>query len=154
IRRIGAGVDPAAVAGGDGAAFRARHRIDGPLVATIGTAAHDKGTPHVVEALRALWRAGSDATLAIAGPTMAHFVAYFDALPEADRARCRLLGFIPPEEKRDLLAATDVFALPSRTDSFGIVYLEAWCCGVPVIGARAGGVPDVIDEGRDGLLVP
>ena len=43
--------------------------------------------------------------------------------------------------------------MPSRTDSFGIVYLEAWLCGVPVIGARAGGVPAVIEEERDGLLV-
>ena len=44
-------------------------------------------------------------------------------------------------------------ALPSRTESFGIVYLEAWLLGKPVIGARAGAVPDVIGDGRDGLLV-
>ena len=43
--------------------------------------------------------------------------------------------------------------MPSRTDSFGITYLEAWCYGLPVIGARAGGVPDVIDDGQDGVLV-
>ena len=85
---------------------------------------------------------------------MEHFTRFFAALPAADRARCRLLGFIDQAEKRDLLAATDVYAQPSRTDSFGITYLEAWCCGVPVIGARAGGVPDVIDDGQDGLLVP
>src|SRR5690606_33630777 len=45
------------------------------------------------------------------------------------------------------------FCLPSCTDSFGIVYLEAWANGVPVIGARAGGVPAVIADGRDGCLV-
>ena len=43
--------------------------------------------------------------------------------------------------------------MPSRTDSFGIVYLEAWLNGVPVIGARAGGVPEVITDGVDGYLV-
>ncbi|HEY6042186.1 MAG TPA: glycosyltransferase family 4 protein, partial [Anaerolineae bacterium] len=47
----------------------------------------------------------------------------------------------------------DVLAMPSRTDSFGIVFLEAWFYGKPVIGARAGGVPEVIDDGRDGFLV-
>jgi glycosyltransferase involved in cell wall biosynthesis len=154
LHLVGAGVDPASVTGGDGAAFRARHTISGPIVTILGTTAHDKGTPHVVEAMRALWRAGREATLVIAGPPMEHFVRFFEALPAADRARCRLLGFIEPQEKRDLLAATDLYAMPSRTDSFGIVYLEAWCCGIPVIGARAGGVPDVIDDGVDGLLVP
>lgn len=154
LHLVGAGVDPTTVTGGDGAAFRARHRIDGPIVACIGAMAHDKGTPHVVAALQRLWREGSDATLVLAGPALAHFTRFHAALPEADRARCRLLGFISDEEKRDLLAAAAVFALPSRTDSFGIVYLEAWCCGIPVIGARAGGVPDVIADGEDGLLVP
>ena len=154
LHLVGAGVDPATVVGGDGAAFRTRHNIEGPIVAIIGTTAHDKGTPHLVQAMQSLWQQGRTATLVIAGPTMEHFVRWFAALPIADRARCRLLGFISPEEKRDLLAATDVFALPSRTDSFGIVYLEAWCCGIPVIGARAGGVPDVIADGEDGLLVP
>jgi glycosyltransferase involved in cell wall biosynthesis len=43
--------------------------------------------------------------------------------------------------------------MPSRTDSFGIVYMEAWLCGKPVIGARAGGVPAVISDEQDGLLV-
>ena len=154
LQLVGAGVDPATVTGGDGAAFRARHGIDGPIVACIGAMAHDKGTPHVVAALQRLWREGSEATLVLAGPALAHFTRFHAALPEADRARCRLLGFISDAEKRDLLAAADIFALPSRTDSFGIVYLEAWCCGLPVIGARAGGVPDVIADGEDGLLVP
>ncbi|MFN8515884.1 MAG: glycosyltransferase [Chloroflexia bacterium] len=53
-----------------------------------------------------------------------------------------------------MLAAASIFALPSRTDSFGITFLEAWCNGVPVIGARAGSIPDVIDDGEDELLVP
>lgn len=157
LHLVGAGVDPARVTGGDGVAFRARHGIDGPIVACIGALAHDKGTPHLVEALRQLWREGRegrDATLVLVGPALEHFTRYYAALPEADRARCHLLGFISDEEKRDLLAATDLFAMPSRTDSFGIVYLEAWACGVPVIGARAGGVPDVIADGEDGLLVP
>ena len=158
IHPVGAGVEPAAVTGGDGAAFRARHGIAGPIVTSIGAMAFDKGTPHVVEAMRRLWHGGgpgADATLVLAGSTvLSHFAAFFAALPERDQARCRLLGFITPEEKRDLLAATDVFAMPSRTDTFGIVFLEAWCCGIPVIGARAGGLPDVIDDGNDGLLVP
>jgi glycosyltransferase involved in cell wall biosynthesis len=47
-----------------------------------------------------------------------------------------------------------VFALPSTKEGFGIVYLEAWQRGLPVIGATAGGVPEVVSSGEDGLLVP
>ena len=54
----------------------------------------------------------------------------------------------------DLLDAIAILALPSRTESFGIVYLEAWAYGKPVIGAQAWGVKTVIDNGQDGLLVP
>jgi glycosyltransferase involved in cell wall biosynthesis len=46
-----------------------------------------------------------------------------------------------------------VFALPSAKEGFGIVYLEAWQRGLPVIGAAAGGVPEVVSSGEDGLLV-
>jgi glycosyltransferase involved in cell wall biosynthesis len=44
--------------------------------------------------------------------------------------------------------------MPSRTDSFGIAYLEAWLYQKPVIGANAWGIGDVITHGQDGLLAP
>src|SRR5262249_6393480 len=47
-----------------------------------------------------------------------------------------------------------VFVAPSRYESFGLVYLEAMRQGKPVVGTRAGGVPEVVEDGRTGLLVP
>jgi glycosyltransferase involved in cell wall biosynthesis len=154
MRRVGVGVSPAEVAGGEAARFRAEQRIAGPLALYIGALAFDKGAIHTVEAMRQLWARGEDVTLAMIGAPLAHFSAFYERLPAADQARIRLLPYAPDTVKRDALAAADLFVMPSRTDSFGIVYLEAWCYGVPVIGARAGGVPDVIDDGRDGALVP
>jgi glycosyltransferase involved in cell wall biosynthesis len=58
------------------------------------------------------------------------------------------------EQRAEFFAALDVFAMPSRADSFGIVFLEAWANGLPVVGANAGGVAEVIAEGHDGRLVP
>jgi glycosyltransferase involved in cell wall biosynthesis len=52
------------------------------------------------------------------------------------------------------LAACDVLVLPSQAESFGVVFLEAWSQGKPVIGARIPAVEEMIHEGRDGLLVP
>lgn len=154
IAIVGAGVDPAEVAGGDGAAFRARHAITGPIVLSLGAAAYDKGTIHTLDALRQLWAKGHPVTWVQCGPLLAHFEAHYAQLPPAERAKTRVLGYVSDQERRDALAAATVYAQPSRTDSFGISYLEAWCYAVPVVGARAGGVPAVISDGVDGLLVP
>lgn len=154
IAVIGPGVDPAQTKGGDAATFRARHGIRGPLVVSLSTLMRDKGTVDVVEAARRLWRSGRDVSLALAGAVMPDFAAYLASLPQPERNRILTLGPISDTEKGDLLAAADIFAMPSRTDSFGIVYLEAWLRGKPVIGARTWGIMDVIADGVDGLLVP
>lgn len=176
LHTVGVGVNPEELQGGDGQRFRRNHHIDGPMVLTIGVAAYDKGTIHVVEALRQLWatmraepsdhhrevRQGSlvqtvnhalPPTWVHIGPQMEHFRAFCRRLPPHDLVHMRLLGFVDEQTKRDALAAADLFVLPSRTDSFGIVYLEAWCYQLPVIGAQAGGVPEVIQHGMNGLLV-
>ncbi|GIW10322.1 MAG: glycosyl transferase family 1 [Dehalococcoidia bacterium] len=154
IRRGGVGITPAELSGGDGERFRRQHQVQGCLVTFLGTVAYDKGAVHLVEAMQRLWEEGFVATLALAGPTYSDFERYWATLPERVRQQCRLLGLTVGEAKRDLLAATDVLALPSRTDSFGIVFLEAWVCGIPPVGARAGGVAEVIEDGVTGRLVP
>ena len=151
---LGGWVRPEALAGGDGERFRARHGLTGPIVLTIGAAAYDKGTMHVIEAMQRLWATGAQAHLVlISANLLAQFEHYWQRLDPEVRRRITLIHAAPHAEKLDALAAADVFAMPSRTDSFGVVFLEAWIYGVPVIGARAGGVPDVIDDGVDGFLV-
>ncbi|MEM7530771.1 MAG: glycosyltransferase family 4 protein [Chloroflexota bacterium] len=141
---------------GDGAAFRMRHQIDAdsPLVISVSQMSYDKGTIHTVEAVRLLWENGFDVELALAGAVLEPFSRYLAQLPGKDRARIHLLGLISDDERNDMLAAADMLVMPSRTDSFGIVYLEAWVHGKPVIGADTWGVSDVITNGKDGLLVP
>ena len=155
IVRLGMGVDLDVTRGGDGARFRAQHGIDGPVITFMGVLTDDKGIVHLLDAMQRLWGDGSDATLVIAGRPMtpSTFERAYRHLPETHRVRALRLGQASGALKQDMLAATDVFVLPSRVDSFGIVYLEAWAYRVPVIGCRAGGVPDVIDDGHDGLLV-
>ena len=51
-----------------------------------------------------------------------------------------------------LLSIADVFLLPSAQESFGLAALEAMACEVPVVASRVGGLPEVIDHGRNGFL--
>lgn len=152
IHRIGAGVDPARASGGDAARFRAEQSVNTPIVAYIGTAAYDKGTVHLVEAMKRVWQE-ENATLVLAGSQLSAFETFYAEQADEVKAKTLTLGFVSDETKRDLMAACDVFVMPSRTDSFGIVYLEAWLYDKPVIGADAGGVPEVINDGVDGFLV-
>lgn len=66
--------------------------------------------------------------------------------------RVHLPGF--RDDVPDLLPALDAFAFPSREEGLGSALLEAMAAGVPVVATRAGGIPEVVRDGVDGLLVP
>ncbi len=53
-----------------------------------------------------------------------------------------------------VMAAFDIFALPSRWEGFGLVLLEAMAQGLPIVGSAAGSIPEIVVEGETGLLVP
>lgn len=149
----GVGVYPAEVTGGDAERFRSAYGVSGGLVGVASAVAFDKGSKELVEAVASLRRRGHDVSLVLAGPRLEAFERWFRSLPEPRQQGIILPGFITAEEKRDMLAAIDVLAMPSRTESFGIAYLEGWVNSKPVIAARAGAVPELVVDGMNGLLV-
>ena len=69
------------------------------------------------------------------------------------KERVRFFGEIPNEKVPEYLAAADCFILPSLREGFGIAILEAQASGIPVIGTKVGGILDLIEDGKTGLLV-
>lgn len=161
ILLLGMGFEPLEVTGGSRESLRRSQQIppNAFVVGQLGANDPDKGTTDLLVALNRLNQGRRSQGLPLAHLLLAGVISpRFEADLALLRARgwpwLHLLGPIADSAKPDFFAALDVFAMPSRSDSFGIVFLEAWANALPVIGADAGGIPDVIRDGRDGLLVP
>ncbi len=154
---LGAGIEPSEFnspveQGRAGTEFLNRLPSEG-FVFQIGPLTKDKGTLFLVEAMRRLWDQGESIPLVLAGKPMTDFEPYWNQLPPEVQRKIVRTVFVSEEEKRIHYSRGTLLAHPSRSESFGIVFLEAWAAGKPVIGARAGGVADLIEPGEDGRLV-
>jgi glycosyltransferase involved in cell wall biosynthesis len=149
----GLGVAAAECTGGDRRRARAAWGLgaDEVVVGHLANNSREKGTVDLLQAAERAWTKGARFRLVLAGPEMANFTAFWKGFRSVERVR--RLGVLTEEAKRDFFSGLDVFALPSRSDSFGLVLLESWANGVPNVAYRAGGIAGVIRHEVDGLLV-
>jgi glycosyltransferase involved in cell wall biosynthesis len=117
------------------------------VVLTLAALVHRKGIDVLVEACAHAPRA---TVLVVAGdgPERARLEV------RARELGIRALFLGPREDKAELLAACDVFALASRAEGLGVAALEAMACGRAVVATRVGGLMEAVVDGRTGLLVP
>jgi N-acetyl-alpha-D-glucosaminyl L-malate synthase BshA len=97
-------------------------------------------------------RRAMPATLVMIGDGPERVDAENEARDLAVNEDVRFLGRL--DSVASLLQASDLFILPSQTESFGLAALESMACGAPVVASRAGGLPEVIDDGVNGILEP
>lgn len=155
-RVTGTGVDPDRFRSRDGEGLRARVGLGRrPVVGFVGRQDRGKGVLVLIEAMRLLWSTRPEVVLLMAGQR-AHrseeVARELDALEPAARTRVVLVDDFPDEDGPSILDACDVVALPSVEEAFGMVYLEAWMCGKPVVGAGVPSTECVVADGTDGLL--
>ena len=86
------------------------------------------------------------------GPARSEYVALSKKLHIAHR--CTFIGTVPPENVPRRMARASVTVVPSRDEAFGMVNIESLAVGTPVVATRVGGIPEIIRDGVDGLLVP
>jgi D-inositol-3-phosphate glycosyltransferase len=67
--------------------------------------------------------------------------------------RVRFLGAVEHEDLADYYALADICVVPSRTETFGLVALEAQALGTPVVASAVGGLTEIIEDGQTGILV-
>ena len=137
-----------------------RYGLDGKrILVSVGRLVERKGIDHVLKALPAVLQAHPDVHFVVVGDGPYRPRLEEIAREEGVEDHVTFAGSVPADTLVDHYALGDLFVMPNRrladgdTEGFGLVFLEANACGKPVIGGRAGGAVEAIQDGVSGLLV-
>lgn len=136
--------------------FRARYRVPGPFLLFVGRLASNKGLRTLMEAFSRLGRTHPELSLVLVGEDGGEAAALQEDIRRRGLGeRVRWVGFVPEETLlASAYAEATALVLPSEYEAFGLVLLEALAQGTPVVASRVGGIPGIVQDGENGLLVP
>ena len=132
----------------------AAHTGRGHRLLFVGRLAATKNLPVMLRALAALRRHRPDVHLTLAGDGPERVKLQTLALDMGVESAVTFLGYQSQAQVRDLLSKTDVFVLSSMAEGVPVVLMEAMAAGVPVAATRIAGIPELVEDGACGFLVP
>lgn len=123
------------------------------VIVFVGRLHPIKGLGYLVRAMKLVKERNKDAVLVMVGGgeekgRLEKLAADLGLLEDI-----RFVDSVASEEVPRFLMASDVFVLPSMSEGFPNVILEAMACGLPIVATRVGGLPEIIEDGKNGLLV-
>jgi glycosyltransferase involved in cell wall biosynthesis len=144
------GVDPAEL---NGLCSETTEDAQSPYILCVSNYKKHKAIDVLVQAFKLVCEAIPSAKLVIAGggPLRGQMEDLASSMGVQDKIQ--FLGLIKRAELAKLLHNCDAFVLPSRFETFGIAILEAMACKKPVVATTAGGIPEIIEDGKNGILV-
>jgi glycosyltransferase involved in cell wall biosynthesis len=119
---------------------------------TVARLLERKGIQVIVEACAQPEKLPVELTIVGTGPYEDSLRERVNELGMSDRVR--FAGYLSNDKLPELYGRMDAFVLPSETESFGLVFTEAMSCGLPILASNAGGIPETVRHGIDGLLCP
>jgi glycosyltransferase involved in cell wall biosynthesis len=133
--------------------FKSKYNLNsgGPLIGTVGRISKEKGHKYFLEASKIVLKDFPDAKFLIVGEgeIRNELERFAEEIGIADSVL--FTGYY--KNLSEVLAAIDLFVIPSLTESLPLVVLEAMAAGKPVISTDVGGIPEVVIHGKTGLLV-
>lgn len=129
-----------------------RDNINKGEIAFLGRIGQKKGVLDLIHAFAKVKQACPAATLKLAGDgEVDSYTKVVSDLGLTDSVE--FLGWISGKEKESLLSSADIYCLPSYNEGFPMGVLEAMSAGVAIVASNAGGIPDAIEHGKEGLLI-
>jgi glycosyltransferase involved in cell wall biosynthesis len=132
--------------------IRLNFDLRGRTIVYVGSLEERKGVRYLIKAFPAIKASVPGVKLLIVGKPLPGQENYLNKLKNLAKDADIIFAGARPDVY-DIMSAGDVLVAPSLSETFGRIIIEAMACGKPVVASNVGGIPEIIDDGRTGLLV-
>lgn len=139
-----------------GVEYKKRIGIEGNfnVIGTVGRLSAEKGQKYLIEAVSEIVKHSPNTVFLIVGDGPFKKLLKDTVISLGLERHIIFTGSFPREEMKNIYSLMDIFILPSLTEGFGLALVEAMAMGIPVIATNVGGIPEIIEHGKTGYLVP